>query len=214
MTEVENTDGEKGHVLHSFIIPDKQVEDGDTVFIPATAININGQMMAQLPHVDGVPDRMIALHEQWFQDDDGTAQAALRYRLAAVRAVLDSPRVHGGRYASPDLGDEVVRLVPVKDVEAALDGEPDDMGYPGPLRRKWDGGRGAMLDLNDRIVGYYNPPAANLITHDNLRDTVNTVLDASVMLGDLDIGDKDNLAREVATAVMGLVYDVVNRSDT
>lgn len=30
---------------------------------------------------------------------------------------------------------------------------------PGQLRWKFDGGRGAMIDENDRIVGYYNPPA-------------------------------------------------------
>jgi len=29
---------------------------------------------------------------------------------------------------------------------------------PGQLRRKFDGGRGAMIDENDRIVGYYNSP--------------------------------------------------------
>lgn len=30
---------------------------------------------------------------------------------------------------------------------------------PGPLRLKFDRGRGAMLDQNDRIVGYWQPPS-------------------------------------------------------
>lgn len=30
---------------------------------------------------------------------------------------------------------------------------------PGPLRWKFDGGRGAMLDEANRIVGYWTPPA-------------------------------------------------------
>jgi len=31
------------------------------------------------------------------------------------------------------------------------------MTAPGPLRWKFDGGRGAMLDEDDQIVGYWNP---------------------------------------------------------
>lgn len=212
VTEVENENGDKTHV-HGYVIPDPHVENGETVYIPAKAIEINGQMMVQLPHVDGAPDHMIAIHEEWFAQEEPVSDAALRYRLSAVRAVLDSPRVHGGRSAADPDG-EVHRMVFVKDVEAALGGELPDMARPGPLRRKFDGGRGAMLDLSDRIVGYYNPPAAERITHDNLRERVYMMFTEADMLGDLDLGDKDNLAREVATTVMGLVYDVVSRSDT
>ena len=108
---------------------------------------------------------------------------------------------------------EPLRMVFVDDIEAALDGQPIPMAAPGPLRRKWDGGRGAMLDLNDRIVGYYMPPAA-LITQDMLRATVFEVLRESTELNDVDRGFLDNIARDVAGAVQGMVYDVVSKSDT
>lgn len=39
------------------------------------------------------------------------------------------------------------------------DAVPAAMAAPGPLRWKFDGGRGAMVDLNGRIVGYYTPSA-------------------------------------------------------
>lgn len=217
MTEVENADGEKDHGHGGFVIPGGQVEAGDTVYIPATAIDINGQMMAQLPHVDGTPDRMIALHAEWFEKDQALEQrfedgldagmrypdAALRYRLTAVRAVLDSPRVHGGRYASPDLGDEVVYMVPVKDVEAALDGEPIGLERPGPLRWKFDGGRGAMVTESGRIVGYYTPrqPDRNVLV-----EAVYDTLDANTSKDNngLDLG---HLAHEVVEAVMTKIHE-------
>lgn len=222
MTEVENADGEKDHGHGGFVIPGGQVEVGDTVYIPATAIDINGQMMAQIPHVDGTPDRMIALHGDWFEKDQALEQrfedgldagmrypdAALRYRLAAVRAVLDSPRVHGGRYASPDLGDEVVYMVPVKDVEAALDGEPIGLEPPGPLRWKFDGGRGAMVTESGRIVGYYNPrqPDPNLI-----QEAVYDALDAGTGAdagGNLILRNSlAHLTNEVVSAVLSKLLE-------
>lgn len=95
--EQDNTPQIDGDGMRVAIGQIDQVQAGDTVFLRAVAIEVNGQIMVQL---GGVPDRIFALHEVWF---------------AAA-------------------------------------------GVPGPLRRKFDGGRGAMLDENDRIVGYYNPP--------------------------------------------------------
>ncbi len=45
---------------------------------------------------------------------------------------------------------------------------------PGQLRWKFDGGRGAMLDQNDQIVGYWTPPTreeVRAVLEQNLRET-------------------------------------------
>lgn len=48
------------------IVGAEEVQAGDMVFIPSVAIVMRGQTMLQLPHVDGVPDRIMALHPEWF----------------------------------------------------------------------------------------------------------------------------------------------------
>lgn len=176
--------------------------------------------------------------------------AALRFKLAAVRAVLDSPRVGAGRSASLDLGHEPIRVVLVKDVEAALDGHRPAGGpcmvceqqdtlttwrdqdgaswwlcteckqardaelaamrriwdkiplaeqeiwlredinhstveaflphYPGQLTRKYDGGRGAMLNEDRRIVGYYNPPPSGMPRAEELIERVHALMETEV----------------------------------
>jgi hypothetical protein len=45
-----------------------RIQHGDRLYLPATVVIVNGQVMVQLPHVDGVPDRMIALHREWFDE--------------------------------------------------------------------------------------------------------------------------------------------------
>jgi len=100
-------------------------------------------------------------------DDDGwtTQQSAL---LDAVRDVALSADAPGAMYAARHL----VRLAahaldhplpePMEREGGLADlvwGKPvAPTGPPGRLRWKFDGGRGAMLDQHDRIVGYYNPP--------------------------------------------------------
>jgi hypothetical protein len=109
-----------------------RIRHGDTLFIPVTAVVVgSGQVMVQLPHVDGVPDRMIALHGEWYDGVVDTAQvfAHLRGQVERVRAVIDSPRTMGARNASfPD--GEIELLVFVKDVRAALDGPAPDTVPP------------------------------------------------------------------------------------
>lgn len=106
-------------------------------------------------------EELVALNDAAPWDTQGTFQdraqrGVLRTAIDAVWAVLSSPRVHAGTNPSfPDA--EPVRMVLVEDIVTALNGAVPEMARPGPLRWKFDGGRGAMVDLNDRIVGYYNP---------------------------------------------------------
>lgn len=166
--------------------------------------------------------------------------AALRFKIVAVRAVLDSPRA-GTR-------DDLRHLVAVEDIERALDGHlpeggpcvvceregikttwrdrdgqtwwlcvecmtnrdgeiaamrrvwdlipeaeqdlwrnPDidhstvaaflpHPGHPGPLRRKFDSGRGAMVNENDVIVGYYTPPKPSEMRPEELVERVDRLV--------------------------------------
>lgn len=111
-------------------------------------------------------------HEAYF---DKAEVGAVRQVLAGVRAVLDSPRAHGMRNSSDPDG-EPMRMVFVKDVEDALAGQPVAMAQPGPLRWKFDGGRGAMLDLRDHIVGYYTPQGLKMPDPNVLSEAVYDVL--------------------------------------
>jgi hypothetical protein len=90
-TEREQDDTHEGHGVW---VTDEEIrgriKHGDRLFIPATVVIVNGQVMVQLPHVDGVPDRMFALHREWFGDDvvaapDGKPE---RRDLALLRAAL------------------------------------------------------------------------------------------------------------------------------
>ena len=82
-------------------------------------------------------------------DDDGND--ITMDELANPYAVPEAPRTEGGVWGSyveylQDLRTTALRL------QAEL------LRSPGQLRWVFDGGRGAMLDENDQVVGYWNPP--------------------------------------------------------
>ena len=96
-----------------------------------------------------------------------------RERLVAeARAIVDraahgTPSTHAARIRAGDVEDERLRII-VQLADAIAAPAP----APGPLRWKYDGGHGAMLDEKDQVVGYYRPPAKAPVDEAKLAEVV------------------------------------------